>query len=84
MATKLYKAKDSYAKAKNNLEDLMIHNHNALLKGHSVVLKANLEGLPDSLKEHLEEVPEKKPAKKEEVKEEVKDVSQTPKNKGGK
>ena len=81
MATKMYKAKDSYAKAKNTLERLMIHCHNDLLKGASVVLKADLEGLPASLKEHLEEVPEKKPVKKEEV---IKEETQIPKSKGGK
>ena len=85
MATKMYKAKDSYAKAKNTLERLAIHCHNDLLKGHSVVLSADLEGLPESLKEHLQEVPEKKPVKIEEAKEEViKEETQIPKSKGGK
>jgi hypothetical protein len=80
MATALYRAKPSYKKAKNNLKETQMHVHNALLKGDAVVLPANLNGLPDTLKEHLTEV---KPQVKE-VKEDVATETKTTKKSGGK
>ena len=77
MATSLYKARESYKKAKNNLKEQMMHVHDALLKGSEVVLPAGLKGLPSTLKEHLEEVL----PKVEEVKEEK--VEKSKKNKNG-
>ena len=56
MAIAIYKAKESYKKAKNNLKETQMHTHNTLLKGGEVVLPANLEGLPETLKQHLVEV----------------------------
>ena len=80
MAIAHYKAKESYKKAKKNLKEKQPHVHNDLLNGNVVILPANLQGLPDTLKEHLEEVtPKVEEVKKGEVVEE-----KTTKKSGGK